>query len=141
MAAKKSEESSPKYHIEGGVHAGRDVILGDQYNQIVQQVQNNPSPAEFTAALKQVQAELAALKQQPALSAVQAQVVQIAVEKVQAASDVASQPEPQVNELKAALTDAKESVQLISGSLLAAVQLGALIGELIVLAGRVFGVF
>jgi hypothetical protein len=142
MAEKrKNQDDRPQIHIEGGVHASRDVIMGDQYNQVVQNVEKDPSPAEFIAALRQAQQGLANLKQQPGLTAAQARNLEAALASVQAAEQKASQPEPVVEEIKAALKDAKETIDLISGSLASAAGLGVLIANLIGLVGRAFGLF
>ena len=142
MAKKKNNlDDRPHIHVEGDIRAGRDVIMGDQYNQIVQNVENNPSPAEFTAALKQVQQELVSIKQQSGLTAAQARNIEAAQQRVQEAEQKSSQPKPPVDEIKAALTDAKETMDAISGSLVSAVSLGGLLGHLIGMVGRVFGLF
>ena len=140
-AKKKPPTHGPTFNIKGGVHAGRDVIMGDQYNRIFQKVEQNPSPAEFAAALRAAREEIDAQKQQPGLTSAQVRNLEIASVKVLEAADKPGQPEPPVDEIKAALSEAKETMDLLSGSLLSAVNLGALLGNLILLAGRVFGVF
>jgi osmotically-inducible protein OsmY len=142
MAGKREKKAGgTQINIEGGVHAGRDVIVGDQHNKIVQKLEQNPSPSEFRAALHEVQRELAAMKQQANLTAAQVRNLEAAENQVSLAVEIASQPEPPVDEIKATLTDAKETMDLLSDSLISAVNLGALIGNLSLLAGRVFGVF
>ncbi|MCX6080210.1 MAG: hypothetical protein NTW32_11805, partial [Chloroflexi bacterium] len=67
----KQEDTQPTekqvFIIKGGIHAGRDVIQGDQTNYITQQIANIQSSAEFVRALNEVQAQIAALKTQPGL--------------------------------------------------------------------------
>jgi hypothetical protein len=142
MAAKKEKQADgTQFNIKGGIHAGRDVVMGDQYNQIYQKVEQNPSPVEFLAALQQVQQELALIKQQPDLNTALVRNLEIVESSVIVAAEMADQPEPPADDIKATLTEAKETMDLISGSLGSAVKLGALIGNLALLAGRVFGGF
>jgi hypothetical protein len=138
---KKDQDNQPGIHIEGGVHAGRDVIMGDQYNHIVQNVEQNPTPSVYISALKDVQKELTTLRQQPNLNATQVRNIDTAQGKVQEATEKASQPQPAVNEIQAALSEAKDTMDLLAGSILAAASLGVVIGNLIGWAGRVFGLF
>lgn len=138
---KKSQDDHPHIHIKGGVHAGRDVIMGDQYNQIVQNVENNPTPAEFTTALKKVQQELSKIKAQSDLTAAQIRNIEFAEVKVLEAEKKASLPEPPVDDIKADLIEAKETMDAISGGLASAVGLGTLLGHLIGMIGRAFGLF
>ncbi len=115
--------------------------MGDQYNRIVQNVEQNPSPAGFLEALQEVQKELAALHEQADLTAAQTRNLESAQNSLQQAADKTSQPQPPAGEIKAALKDAKETMDVLSGSIVSAAKLGALLGNLILLAGRVFGAF
>lgn len=144
MAKKKkqNQNNQPTYHIEGDIHAQRDVIMHDQFNQykqIVKKVEHNPAPAEFAGALRQVQQELAQLKAQSELNTALVRNLEFVEVKVLEAEQKATQPEPPANEIKAALTDAKDTIDLVSGSLASAVNLGTLIGNLLLMAGQVFG--
>ena len=58
---KKEQQARQIFNIEGGIHAGRDVIQGDQYNY---QVANVETPAQFVAELGRIQAGIAELKQE-----------------------------------------------------------------------------
>jgi hypothetical protein len=141
MAAKKKKTGGTQINVRGGIHAGRDVVMGDQYNQIYQKVEQNPSPAEFLSALQQVQQELALIKQQPDLNSALVRNLEVVESSVIMAAEIAGQPEPPADDIKVTLIEAKETMDLISGSLGSAVKLGTLIGNLALLAGRVFGGF
>jgi hypothetical protein len=141
MVEKKNDKGSTRITIKGNVNAGRDVVMGDQYNQIVQNVEQNPTPSEYVSALQKVQQELAAMKQQSGLTAAQVRTIDAVESQVVIAAEIANQPEPPVDEIKAALTDAKETMDLLKDSLVSAVSLGALLGNLALMASRVFGAF
>ncbi len=142
MAAKKKDKDDrPVINIKGGVHAKRDVIMGDQYNQIVQHIENYPTPAGFATALTRVQQEMSILKAQSDLTAAQIRNLEYAEAKVLEAEQKARLPEPQADDIKTALIEAKETIDAISGGLTSAVGLGTLLGHLIGMIGRAFGLF
>jgi hypothetical protein len=137
-SSKKTVDSpaGTSIHVEGGIHAGRDVVMGDQNNVYYQQVQ---SPAQFLAELQAVQAQLAALKQQPALPAGQAPVVEMVEGQVREVAEEAQQPQPRSALIVAKLNAAKAMLDSLSGTLGSAMDLGAKIGMLVVIAGKLFG--
>ena len=141
MAAKKKKSGGTQINVKGGIHAGRDVVMGKQYNQIYQKVEQNPSPTEFLSALQQVQQELAVFKQQPDLNSALVRNLEVVESNVIVAAEMAGQPEPPADDIKAALTEATDTMDLVSRSLKSAMKLGALIGNLALLAERVFGGF
>ena len=61
------------------IKAGRDIIMGDQKTIIDhrRQIANIASAAEFVAELRKLQAQITALKQQPALTPAQAQTMEV----------------------------------------------------------------
>lgn len=141
MAAKKKKKGGTEINVKGGIHAGRDVVMGDQYNQIYQKVEQNPSPAEFATALQKVQQELAVIKQRSDLNPTVVSNLEVVENRVIVAAEMAAQPEPPADDIKATLTEAKETMDLISGSVGSAMKLGVLLGNLALLAERVFGGF
>jgi chromosome segregation ATPase len=140
MATKKDSDLSG-IHIEGGVHAGRDVILGDQYNYGLrdERIAQIASPDEFRKALAEIQAQIAHLKQQPELSAAQKRNIEAAENQVTVAVEEAQKPKASGSKIKEALTDAKDTFDLISGGLEAAVKLGSTLAPIIGLAIKLFG--
>jgi hypothetical protein len=138
---KKNQDDRPYIHVEGGIHVQRDMIMGDQYNQIVQNVENNPTPGAFTVALWQIRQELSKIKAQSDLTAAQIRNIEFVEVKVLEAEQKASLPEPPVEDIKTDLIEAKETMDAISGGLASAIGLGALLGNLIGMVGRAFGLF
>ena len=125
--------------VVGGIHAGRDVIMGDQYNDLRQQVAQIGTPAEFVAQVQALQAQLAALKQQPDLLPAQVQTLEVVEGNVQEAVEEAQKPEPLAARITATLTGASAVMDSLSKSVQAAVGLGAVLGGLAQIALRLFG--
>jgi hypothetical protein len=125
--------------VAGNIHAGRDVIMGNQYNDFRQQVAQITTPAEFVAQLQALQAELAALKQQPGLSSTHVEEVETAEESVQEALAEAHKPQPAAGRIKARLTSAKAVLDSVAESVKSAVGLGAVLAQLIQVVLKLFG--
>jgi uncharacterized protein YpuA (DUF1002 family) len=140
MATKKDSDSSD-IHIKGDVKAGRDVIMGDQYNYGLrdERIAQIASPDEFRKALADIQAQIAQLKQQPQLSTTQKRNIEAAENQVTAAVEEAQKPEADGSKIKEALTDAKDTFDLLSSGLEAAVKLGSTLAPIIGLAIKLFG--
>lgn len=149
MATKKSKPEEEGVHLEGGVYvrgnvtAGRDVIQGDQYNYHYAphdfQLTNIQTPADFTAKLAEVRGEITLLKQQPDLTSAQKRNLEAADQQVIVAIEETKKENPDENSIKATLTEAKETFDLISGSIASAAGLGAVLGNLIFMAVKIFG--
>ena len=125
--------------VSGGIHAGRDVIMGDQYNDFRQQVAQIGTPAEFVAQVQALQAQLAVLEQQAELSPAQAKTIEVVEESVQQALEAAQEPQPPVARITATLTAAKAVMDSLAGSVQSAVGLGTVLAGLIQVAARLFG--
>lgn len=132
--------SGPVYNI-GTINAGR-VIMGDQTNYIsstnITNITNIQSPAEFVTALEQVQAQLAGLRKGQLTSA-QARNLEVVEARVAEAAAEAQKPQPLGERVKATLSEAKETLELLSGSLTAATTLGTTLGGLMMMAVKIFG--
>lgn len=133
---KDDQKSKVVISVKGGVNAGRDVIMGDQSNYI--NAANIQTPPQFVDALQRIQTEIVAIKQAqltPAqtrnLEMVEGQIVDVVVE--------AQKPQPLLERIKAILADSKETMDMLGGSLSAAATLGVAIGELALLAAKIFG--
>jgi hypothetical protein len=150
MPAKK-KASRPTFHIEGGVHAqnvyqgdqiiynaGRDIIKGDQVNTTITYAQPQSS-AELAAILHQFLTQFADLKQQAGLNSVQKQMIESAEKKVAEAAEESAKPEPLGERIKTTLTEAKEYMDAIGGSLASAATRGTTIGGLLVMVAKLFG--
>jgi len=152
MSSKKKNSSSTTFNIKGGIHAGgniiqgdqtiyhasRDIIQGDQVNYTIN-YQNIQSPAELAVVLQQVQAQMAALKQQPGLTGAQKQIVESAGKKVAEAAEESGKPEPLGERIQTTLAEAKDYMDSIGGSLQSAAALGKAIGGLLVMVAKIFG--
>jgi hypothetical protein len=136
-------ESSVKnnFDIKGGIHAGRDVIMGDQENIFhqSQQILNITSPNEFVEELQKLRGEISQLKSLPNMNpaaarrlfAVEGDIVDVIVE--------AKKDQPMAERIKSTLDGAKETMEKLGGSIGSAVTLGTTIGNLALLAMKVFG--
>jgi t-SNARE complex subunit (syntaxin) len=145
MAAKlKKDDTQPikqVFKVKGGIHAGRDVIQGNQTNYITynaQQIANLSSPAEFLTVLQQVQARIAEMKKAE-LSKTQARNLEAAETLVGEVVEEAQKPQPALERIKDTLAEAKETMELLSGSVAAAATLGTTLGGLAATAIRLFG--
>ena len=136
---KPEAETKGRIVVSGGIHAGRDVIMGDQYNDFRQQVAQIGTPAEFVVQVQALQAQLAALKQQAELSPAQAKTIEVVEESVEQALDAAQEPQPAVARITATLTAAKAVMDSLAGSVQSAVGLGAVLAGLIQVAATLFG--
>lgn len=139
--AKKKQKNSSQFNIKGGVHAGRDVIMGDQVNYAPRDidVSNINTPPEFVAKLGEIQVEIAKLRQQPNLDADQTAKLAAAEKKVAKAAKEAQKPDADRDEITETLTDAKDKFDLLSGGLEAAIKLGSTLATVIGFVMKVFG--
>jgi hypothetical protein len=131
-------QGGPVYNI-GAIHVNRDFIQGDQTNQTyVTSTSQIQSPVEFVSVLEQVRAQLATLRQgqrSPALT----RNLEVVESHVQVALAEAQKPRPLGERVRATLSEAKEMLDLLGGSLTAAAALGSTLGGLVLLAVKVFG--
>jgi hypothetical protein len=125
--------------ISGGVHAGRDVIMGDQYNYFRQEVAQISSPGEFVAKVQELQAQIAALKQQPDLLPAQVESIEVVEGQVGQVIEEARKPQPLAARITAALSGAKGVIDSLGESVKSAIGLGAALAELGQVALKLFG--
>ena len=123
------------FNVEGGIHA-QHVIMGSQYN--------NPLPAindaaGFISELRKLQAQILELKQHPEMDAADAMQVESAAARVQTAIAEAEQPRPMAERINTTLTKAQQTLTLLSGSVKAAMGLGATLAALGAMALKLFG--
>jgi nucleoside phosphorylase len=121
-----------------GVHAGRDVILGDQKN-VTYLIRNIQSAGEFVTALADLQSQITVLMQQADLNNAQHRALETAQQSIAQAVAEAQKTKPECNQVRQTLTDAKEIMEMLSGSVKAAVRLGSVLAGLIGLASKLFG--
>jgi hypothetical protein len=125
--------------VTGGIHARRDVIMGDQYNDFRQQVAQVVSAEEFVAQAQELQAILAEIKRQPELSPEQAETVEVVEGQVQQVIEEAGKPQPVVARITATLTGARAVMDSLGETVKSAVGLGAVLAGLADVALKVFG--
>ena len=137
----KKSADGPVYNIEGGIHAGRDVVNGPQTNYITinNTATNYNSPAELVTALQQLQAQVAALKTAPGLDESDIKMVEAVEGRVQDAAGEAQKPAPDGGRITSTLEKARKTMDLLTGSVGSAVTLGATIGNIILAASKLFG--
>jgi hypothetical protein len=138
--ASTKSASGHTYNIDN-VHAGRDVIVGNQSNTIHQTAQtlNVSTPVEFIEELQKLREEIARLKSlsdvSPAairrLFAVEGDIVEAIVE--------AKKEEPAAERINSTLDGAKETMEKLGGSITTAVSLGTTLGNLALMAWKIFG--
>ena len=142
-----TEEDSNKpnggstFNIEGGIHANRDVIMGNQYKTTYnnQQTFNITSPAEFMDELNKLKEEIEQLKAQPDMDKATALRMELAQAEIDNAMKEAGKEQPTAERIKSSLDSAKEAMDKIGGSVTSAINLGTTLGNLALLAMRVFG--
>ncbi len=137
----KKNDGGTRITVKGDIKAKRDVIIGDQINYGLrdERIAQISSADDFRQALDEIQTQIATLKQQPDLSAVQRRNVKAAEKQVAKAAKEAKKPDADGSKIKTTLTDAKETFDLLSGGLVAAVKLGATLAPIIGLAIKLFG--
>jgi phage shock protein A len=114
--------------------------MGDQYNDLRQQIANVATPAEFVAGAQQAQAHIAALKQQPNLLPAEVRRLEVVEGDVKEVIEEAKKPKPLGERINATLTSAKETMDRLGGSVKSAMELGAILGGLAQIALKIFGV-
>ena len=138
-AAKRRASGTSSISVKGGIHAGRDVIMGDQYNDFRQQVAQISSPQEFVAKAQELQTKIAEIKQQPDLLPAQRQTIQVVEGQVKEVIDEAKKPQPLPARISATLTGAKAVMDSLGESVKSAVGLGTVLAGLGQIALKLFG--
>lgn len=131
----------PNITVHGNINVGRDFISGDQYKTVThnETINNISTPADFVEALNQLKAEIEALKSQPdvepaavrRLNAVEGDIEDVIAE--------AEKEQPAAERIKSTLEGAKEVMDKLRGSIGSAVNLGTALGNLALMAWKVFG--
>jgi len=150
MADKPQEKKAPKprkpaapkqaggniFNIQGGIHVGGDFIGGDQVNYINDNVL---TPADFIAELQKLRAEIAALQIGLGLEPAAARRLTTVEGDIQDALAEAGGEKPVAEKIKSTLEGAKDMMDKLGGSLGSAVNLGTMLGNLALMAVKIFG--
>jgi len=145
--AKPKKPAAPKktggtnITVLGNINVGRDWVGGDQHNTITNNyITNNiSSPADFVAALNQLKAEIEALKSQAEIEPTVIRRLNTVQDDIADVITEAEHEKPVAERIKATLESAKDTMNLIKGSVGSAVALGATLGNLAVMASQIFG--
>ena len=132
-------EAKPGIYVRGNIRAGRDVIMGDQINDLRQQVAQIVSPHEFLARLQELEAILAQVKQQPGLLPAQVETIEVVEGQIQQVVEEAKKPKPLAARITATLTGAKAVMDSLGEGVKSAIGLGAVLAGLAQMALKVFG--
>lgn len=123
-------------NFNGNIQVKGEFIAGDQVNSY--NIQPPANREEFIIQLQQVQAQIIEIKKS-GLSSAQTKILELAEGKVNEAVSEAQQPQTHGESIKATLTEAKETLDMLSGSLTSAMTLGTTIGGLILIVIKIFG--
>ena len=136
----KKSASGHTYNIDN-IHAARDVIMGDQENTFyqTQQTLNITSPNQFVEELQKLKAEIERLKSLPNVEPAAARRLTAVEGDIQDAIIEAEKDEPIAERINNTLDSAKETMEKLGGSITSAVNLGMTLGNLALLAWKVFG--
>lgn len=129
------------FNIQGGVHIGRDMVAvaGDQINYHHETITNITTPAQFMDELQKLKDEIEKLKSQPGVSPAEARRLDVAQADIQDAKDEAAKDKPVAERIRKTLEGAKETMEKLGGGIGAAVNLGTMIGNLALMAFKLFG--
>ena len=132
--------SAHTYNIEGGIHAKR-VVMGDQtnYHYQTEQTVNITTPAQFVDELQKLKAEIERVKLQPNVDPAAARRLDVAQADIQDAIIEAKKEEPVAERINNTLDGAKDTMEKLGGSITSAVNLGTTLGNLALLAWKIFG--
>jgi hypothetical protein len=130
--------TGPVYNIQGGIHAGQNVVMGDQINYTYNlgDVRNRP---EFVSQIHNLQARLAALRVTESLDDADEQVLRSIETRLESAAQEAQKPKPDSQQITTTLQKAKKTLDTLGESITSAVGLGTTLAGLIDLVSKLFG--
>ncbi len=140
MAKSKQDSGKTVFNIKGGVHANRDIVVGNvTYNDFREQVAQIVSPQEFVAKLQELQGQIAQVKEQPDVAPEDKEMLQLAAGQVGEVIEEAKKPEPGSERISAKLKSAKKVMDTLGESVTSAVGLGTAIAGFGAIALKLFG--
>ena len=133
--------SGPTFNIQGGIHANRDVIMGDQHNTINQNqsTTNINTPSQFMEELKKIKEEIERLKSLPNVDPAAVRRMDLVQADIDDVVDEAKKEAPTAERIKTTLDGAKEVMDKIGGSVVSAINLGTTLANLAGIAMKLFG--
>jgi hypothetical protein len=144
--AKRKPTSSAKpggnvFNIQGDIHIGRDLIGGDQVNYITntQTINNISTPSEFVFELQKLRLEIETLRSQPNMEPAAIRRLAAVEGDIEEVISEAEKEKPAAERIKTTLDGAKEMMEKLGGSIGTAVNLGTTLGNLALIAWKIFG--
>ena len=130
--------------VSGGVGIGGDVraqtvTLQQHSRDSHDRVIHITSPAEFMVELQKVREQIAALRQQPGISPVEARRLAAVEGDIDDVAEETRRPAPLGERINTTLTQAKATMEALAGSVTAAAALGATLAGLGQIALKLFG--
>ena len=143
--AKKLTTPRPKggnvFNFQGEVHIAGNMIGGAQtnysYNQ--QHTYNITSPSQFMDELQKLKAEIERLKTLPDVDRSIARRMDVVQADIEEALDEAAKERPAAERINKTLDGAKETIEKLESSVGTAMKLGTTLGQLAMIAMRLFG--
>ena len=136
--AKKN--SGAIFNFKGKVKVKGDMIGGDKVvHNYGDNIVNLQTPTQFISALQDLRWEITALKARSDLSPAQESDLDIVEAKIVEVEGKVGGEEPNGEEIRKTLNDAKKTMDSIAGAITSAVGLGALLGQLAYMATQIFG--
>jgi len=134
------KKTAPRFMVQDSlIKAGRDVIIGNQYNDYRQQIAHIASPREFALELEKLQKQIAEIKQQANLDSIDIQTIEVVEGRVKEAIEESQKPQPVAERITSALDKAKKTIDSLSGSVTAAIGLCTVIAGFGQVALKLFG--
>lgn len=129
------------FNINGGIKAGRDVVMGNQTKTVYQSTHttNLVSLEQFREELRKLREEIEQLKSQPDVGKADALRIEVAQAEIDSAMEEAAKEAPAAERIKKTLDGAKETMDKLGGSVASAINLGTALGNLAMMAAKLFG--
>ena len=140
-SASPKNSGGPNIVVHGNINVGGDFISRDQYKTVNhnETTNNISSQADFVSALNQLKAEIEALKSQPGIEPTVVRRLNTVGGDITDVITEAESEKPTAERIKSTLESAKDTMDRISGSIGSAVTLGTTLGNLALMAWKIFG--
>jgi hypothetical protein len=128
------------FNIHGNLHVGGNMIGGDQTNYYQnQQTIHITSPAQFMDELQKIRKEIEVLKSQPEIDKSIVRHIDLVQANIEDAIDEAAKERPAAQRINNTLDSARETMEKLGGTITSAMNLGATLGNLAMVAMKIFG--
>ncbi len=136
----KKKDGGISFNFNDKVEVKGDMFNGDKnITYEGDTITNIQSSVEFEQTLELVQEKITALKEDATLLPAQKDEIEIVEGKIIEVLEATQVAEPNGEEIRETLDDAKKTIDSIAGAITSAVGLGALLGQLAYMATQVFG--